>query len=125
MKERMKIGFSATDKTLDAPIDPRFGRCHYFLIFDTDTNAYEAIENIQQRASGGAGIQAAELMAKKQVSVVITGNVGPNAFQTLTAANIKVITGLQGNIKEVLDKYKNGELQNTKQPTVHSHYGMG
>lgn len=120
----MKIGISATEKTLDAAIDPRFGRCRYFLIIDTDTDSFEVLENDQHNASGGAGIQAAEHLAKKNVSVVITGNVGPNAYHTLTAANIKIITGATGSIQDVLIQYKNDELDDTTHPTVQSHHGM-
>lgn len=120
----MKICISSTDKTLQAAVDPRFGRCKYFLFIDSETERFEALSNEQLMAAGGAGIQAAELMAKKQVQLVITGNIGPNAFETLTAANIKVITGASGSIKEVLQQYKNNELKETEQPTVQSHFGM-
>jgi predicted Fe-Mo cluster-binding NifX family protein len=56
---------------------------------------------------------------------VITGNVGLNAFQTLSASGIKIITGASGIIREAIERYKNGELKETPSPTVGGHFGMG
>ena len=120
----MKIGVSSTGKDLDAQVDPRFGRCQYFLIIDTDTMTFESISNESAMVSGGAGIQAAQKVAKLGVKVIITGNVGPNAFQTLSAAGIKVYTGIFGSIKEAVEKYKKGELSETEAASGGSHFGM-
>ncbi|MBN2602850.1 MAG: NifB/NifX family molybdenum-iron cluster-binding protein [Candidatus Thermoplasmatota archaeon] len=121
----MKICVTSTGENLDADVDPRFGRCKYFLIIDIDSMNVEYFSNDSMMASGGAGIKAAEMIAKKGASVVITGNVGPNAFQTLTAAGIKVITGVTGNINQVIGNFKKGELKEIDAPSVESHFGMG
>lgn len=121
----MKIGISSTGKDLDVQVDPRFGRCQYFLIVDTDTMSFEYISNESAMASGGAGIQAAQSVVKAGVEAVITGNMGPNAFQTLSAAGIKVVTGVSGTVKDAVEKYKKGELKETTAPSVGSHFGMG
>lgn len=120
----MKIGITSTGKELNAQVDPRFGRCRYFLIVDIDTMKFNIISNESAMASGGAGIQAAQTVAKAGVETVITGNIGPNAFQTLSAAGIKVIIGANGIVKEVVEKYKKRELKDTKTPSVGSHFGM-
>jgi predicted Fe-Mo cluster-binding NifX family protein len=120
----MKICVSSQGNTLDSQVDPRFGRCLYFLVVDTDTLEYEAIKNPNIDAMGGAGIQSGQLMADKHVKAVITGNVGPNAFQTLQAAGIEVITGASGSVKEVVERYKRGEFKLTKAPTTGSKFGM-
>jgi len=121
----MKIGITSTGKDLNSQVDPRFGRCHYFLIVDTDTMTYEPISNESAMASGGAGIQAAQTVAGTGIKAIITGNMGPNAYQTLSASGIKVFTGATGTISEAVDKYKKGELQETNAPSVTSHFGMG
>ena len=121
----MKICVTSTGDTLDSDVDPRFGRCRYFLILDTDTMKFKSISNESAITSGGAGIQAAQTIAKAGVEVVITGNMGPNAFQTLSAAGITVFTGVNGNIKEAVEKYKKGEMKKTLAPSVGSHFGMG
>jgi predicted Fe-Mo cluster-binding NifX family protein len=120
----MKIGITSTGEDLNAQVDPRFGRCRYFLIVDIDTMDFESISNESAMSSGGAGIQAAQAVAKAGAEVVVTGNMGPNAFQTLSAAGIKVFTGADGTIKEVIEKYKKGDLKETEAPNVSSHSGM-
>jgi len=120
----MKIGVSSTGENLDANVDQRFGRCKYFLIVDTESMEFEVLSNENAMASGGAGIQAAQTIAKTGAEVVVTGNVGPNAFQTLSAAGMKIFTGASGTIKESIEKYKKGELKKTEAPSVGSHSGM-
>ncbi|GAI98203.1 unnamed protein product, partial [marine sediment metagenome] len=94
----MKIAVSAIAPGLDAEVDPRFGRCQYFIIVDPETMQFEAIENSSAIASGGAGISAAQMIASKRVEAILTGNCGPNAYQVLSPAGIKVITGVSGKV---------------------------
>jgi predicted Fe-Mo cluster-binding NifX family protein len=105
----MKICVSATANSLDASIDPRFGRCPYVIIVDSETMQFEAIPNMGSGAVSGAGIQAAQIIACKGVKVLITGNVGPNAFQALSAAEIQIIAGAYGTVREAVEKYKKGD----------------
>ena len=121
----MKICVTASGNTLDASIDPRFGRAAYLTIVDSESMSFETILNAAAGAMGGAGIQAAQTLTKKGVDILITGNVGPNAFQALSAAGIKIVTGASGTVMEVVEKYKRGELSETGAPTVKGHFGMG
>ena len=122
----MKICITSTGPGLDSELDPRFGRCQYFLFIDPESMAFEAVDNSNLAAAGGAGIQSAQLVAGKGVETVITGQVGPNAFTTLQAAGIKILTGASGKVREVLEKYKKGQISSSAQgPTVRSHFGMG
>ncbi len=120
----MKIAISSTGRDLNSNIDPRFGRCAYFIIIDPDTQEYEVFENESVSLGGGAGIQSAQFVASKGVQVVITGNCGPNAMRTLEAAGIKVITGCNGTVRQAIEDYKNGKLQPSSRPTVEEHFGM-
>lgn len=121
----MKIAVTSTGPTLDDMMEARFGRCAYFLIVDLDTMEFEALQNPNIALGGGAGIQSAQLMAEKGVSTVLTGNCGPNAFQTFGAANIQVITGVSGQVRQAVEQYKSGALSSTTTPNVQSHFGMG
>ncbi len=121
----MKICVSSTGENLDAIVDQRFGRCQYFLIVDTDTMKVKTISNESTQSYGGAGIQAAQVVTKENVNSVITGNIGPNAFQILQAAGIKVYTGAEGTIKKAIENYKNGKLNETGSANVESHSGIG
>jgi len=119
-----KICVTSEGDNLGSKVDSRFGRCRYFIIADTDTLEFEAIENPNIESMGGAGIQSAQLVSSKQVKAVLTGNVGPNAFQTLQAAGIEVFTDASGTIKEAIEKYKKGEFKVVSSPSVSSHSGM-
>lgn len=120
----MKIAVSAAGNTLDAPVDPRFGRCANFLIVDTDNSTFEAFGNDAGALGGGAGIQAAQFVASKGVSGVVTGNVGPNAMRTLSAAGVKVYTGATGSVADAVKAFNEGKLSGTNGATVEDHYGM-
>ena len=121
----MKIAVTSTGPTLDDPVEARFGRCPYFLIIEPDTLELEPIPNPNISLGGGAGIQSAQLMASKGVSVVLTGNCGPNAFRTFGAAGIKVITGIAGQVRQAVERFKAGEIKADTNPNVESHFGMG
>jgi predicted Fe-Mo cluster-binding NifX family protein len=121
----MKIAISATGPDLNAEVDPRFGRCQYLIIADPETMQFEAIANESAMAAGGAGISAAQVIAGKGVTALLTGNCGPNAYQVLSPAGIKVITGVSGKIKDVIKDYRAGKLTASAQPNVPDHFGMG
>ena len=121
----MRIAISATGLDLDAEVDPRFGRCQYFIIVDPETMQFEAIENSSAMASGGAGISAAQMITGKGVEAVLTGNCGPNAYQVLSAAGIKVITGVAGKVEDAIEGYKSGKYQPSSQPNVAPNFGAG
>ncbi len=121
----MKIAISSSGKDLDSQIDPRFGRCQYFIFVDPDTMEFEASENEGLMASGGAGVQAAQSVVQKGVSAVITGNLGPNAASALSASGIKVHLVSGGTIREVTEAFKAGKLQGASGPRVPPHFGMG
>ena len=121
----MKIAISSSGKDLAAQLDPRFGRCSYFLIIETDDLSFEVFENENAALGGGAGIQSAQFVASKGAQAVITGNCGPNALQTFTAAGVQVYVGQAGPIKDIVNKYKNGELTPTTEANAPLHAGAG
>ena len=119
----MKLCVTSTGDNLESQVDPRFGRCAYLLIVDSETMQFEAIPNVASNARGGAGIQAAQTVSNQGVKVLVTGNVGPNAFKALSAAGIEIITGASGTVEGVVEKFKKGELRKTDAPTVGEHFG--
>lgn len=120
----MRICITSYGKALDSQVDPRFGRCAYFIIIDPETMEFEVIENSNAQTSGGAGIQAGQLVTEKKVNAVLTGNVGPNAYQVLNAGDIKIYTGVTGSIKEAVEKYNAKKIIPVEKPNVSSHFGM-
>ena len=121
----MKVAVTSAGEGLDAEVDPRFGRCNQFVVVDVDEMTAESFPNKSALATGGAGIQAAQTVAELGVDVVLTGTVGPNAFQTLSVAGVRVMTGARGTIGNAVKMFNNGELTETSAPNVASHAGMG
>jgi predicted Fe-Mo cluster-binding NifX family protein len=118
----MKIAVTSTGKTLESPVDPRFGRAAYFVLVDTDTGAFEAHDNAQNlNAAQGAGIQSAETVSRLGAEVVVTGHCGPKAFRTLQAAGIKVVVGAEGTIDRAVKDVVSGHLKPTESPDVEGH----
>ena len=121
----MKVCISSTGTTLDSNVDPRFGRCAFFIIYDTGSDTFEYYENESRNAMGGAGIQAAQKALENKIDAVISGSIGPNAFRVLNSSTIKIYTGVSGSIRSVITQLKNNELNQAAAPNVQSHYGMG
>jgi len=121
----MKVAVSAAGPNLDSPIDPRFGRCQYLLIVDSESLDFEAVENPAMTAPGGAGIQAAQLVGQMGAGAVITGDCGPNAYQVLSAAGIGIFVGASGSVRQAIEAYKRGELRATPGPSAEAYSGMG
>ena len=122
----MKVCVTAAASGIDAPMDPRFGRCPYFVVVDLDSMNEISIPNANVDAASGAGIQAAQEVARQGVSALITGNIGPNAMQTLSAAKINVYQHQGGiAVRAALEAFQRGKLSKIDAPSVSAHAGMG
>lgn len=106
------IAISAEGPALTDMVDSRFGRAAGFVVVDLDTMATSYLDNGQSQAMAhGAGIQTAERIADAGAGVLLTGIVGPKAFQALDAAGIKVGQNLEGvTVGEALERYKSGQV---------------
>jgi predicted Fe-Mo cluster-binding NifX family protein len=120
----MIICVTSSGNSIDSVLDPRFGRCSYFVISDLKTNEHSIIENAAGSSGGGAGISSGQLMVEKNVEVIITGNVGPNAMNVLKTAGIEIYRGENTSVNENIENFKSGLLQKITK-TVPSHFGMG
>ncbi len=119
----MKVAITAQGDNLASNVDLRFGRCRYFILVDTDSDEVKALDNTDSaNLAGGAGIQAAELVANSGAGVLITGHCGPKAFRTLNAAGVKVVIGAEGTVEQALESFKRGELKSAAAPDVRGHW---
>ena len=108
----MKVAISATGNDLTASVDRRFGRCPWFLFVQGESSSCEAVENKSADNASGAGTACAQLVLERDVDALISGQVGPNAYEALTQGGIKIFIAPEGmSVKEALTKYKNGELK--------------
>lgn len=114
-----RIAITAEGPTLQDPVDPRFGRAPGFVIFDTETNTTQYVDNgASQTLAQGAGIQAAENLAKTGAEVLLTGHVGPKAYTALQALGIRMGQGLDNmTVGEALERFKNGQVNFNGEPS--------
>jgi predicted Fe-Mo cluster-binding NifX family protein len=94
------------------------------MIYDTDTKEYEAIANPAIQSAHGAGVQAAQLMLDKKIEVVLSGRVGPNSHQILSAAGVDIRACPAGTVEELVDLFLKGDLPAITQAGP-AHAGMG
>jgi predicted Fe-Mo cluster-binding NifX family protein len=119
----MKIAFTTSGENLDGPLDTRFGRAPRFLILDTDTETFELVENTQNlNAAQGAGIQAAENLARAGADALVSGHCGPKAFRVLQAAGIKIYTCSAPTLAAALEQFRSGKLQAAASADVEGHW---
>jgi predicted Fe-Mo cluster-binding NifX family protein len=120
---KMKVAFTASGETLDAPLDGRFGRAPKFLIVDLESGAFEVIDNRQNmNAPQGAGVQSAETVARSGASCIVTGHCGPKAFRALSAAGIKIYNTDAPTVTDALDRFRSGKLVPAESADVEGHW---
>jgi predicted Fe-Mo cluster-binding NifX family protein len=112
-KQPNKIAVTAAQPSLDAAVEPRFGRCPYFVLVDPETGAFEALKNTNTDGRG-AGVQSARMIASKGAKVLLTGKCGASAVRALSTERIEVVEGCSGTVREVIERYKAGELRPAK-----------
>lgn len=122
----MKIAVSSAGKSVQDPLDPRFGRCTGFIIYDSNSQSSTFLSNSQQQdMSGGAGVQTAKMIADAGVSVLITGQIGPKAIQVLSQTQIRIFASTAGTIQEAIKAWQRNELQPISTATGQPGFGMG
>ncbi len=107
----MHIVISSQGPEFESQIDPRFGRCQYFVFVNSDDMTLEAVPNPNLNQSSGVGIRSAQFVCDKGVKAVLTGNVGPKAQQVLSTAGVAVITGVSGTVRQAVEDYQANRLE--------------
>ncbi|MDP2183778.1 MAG: NifB/NifX family molybdenum-iron cluster-binding protein [Actinomycetota bacterium] len=107
----MKVAVSALGPSLDDRVDERFGRAAYLIIVDDATLANEVIDNSANRdALQGAGLGAAEVVSEHGAAAVITGHLGPKAFNALRLAGVTGYNGTSMTVRSAIEEFKSGRL---------------
>lgn len=121
----MKIAVTSGGDHLEAPLSPVFGRSPAYIFVDTETMEYEVVPNPASGAAGGAGIQAAQFIVEREADAVITGNVGPNAYNVLSSANIPAYLSEAETVEQAVEAFKAGKLDKASDANVPGHFGTG
>jgi len=109
---RTKILFTSTGKDWSDKLDERFGRAAGFVLYDEEENTLSWSSNEENvNASHGAGTQAAQFAISSGASILITGHVGPKAFDVLNLSDINIFLSSESTLKEVYEAFKEGKLK--------------
>lgn len=119
----MKVAVSSEGNMLSSKVDSRFGRARYFIIVDTKTMEYEALENFAASQSGGAGTKAAQMLIDKGIDALISSNVGPNAMGLFNVAKIPVYKASDVDVKSAVEQFNRGMLEIISEPTNKGYHG--
>ena len=119
----MKVILTSTGDSLESEIDPRLGRCKFFILFDTDDDSFSVIDNKQNmELPSGAGVQAAHNIISSKADAVITPNCGPKAFRALSAAGIKIYSCEVRKVGDIIKDFKADKLEQVENPNVSGHW---
>ncbi|MDH7598258.1 MAG: NifB/NifX family molybdenum-iron cluster-binding protein [Sedimentisphaerales bacterium] len=119
----MKIAVIATGPTLDSRLDDRFGRTRHIIIYDLQSQTFQAMDNRPSLDSAqGAGIQTAEAVISAGAQAVITRHCGPKAFRVLNAAGVKVFMSQATTVADAIESFKRGDLQEAQTEDVPGHW---
>ena len=119
----MKIAVIAQGKDMLSEIDPRFGRAKWLIVIDSETGNFQAHDNaVNLNAIQGAGVQTGQNIANLDVEAVITSNVGPNAFKTLSKAGVKIFLADKQTVAEAVESLKAGKLKQVDQANFEGHW---
>ncbi|RPH31285.1 MAG: hypothetical protein EHM93_14190 [Bacteroidales bacterium] len=101
----MKVAITSTGNTIESKLDQRFGRCAYFIIYDTKTKGMEFIPNPNIDAQEGAGPASVQLVASKGVTQIISGEFGIKIKSLLDSLKIQMIIYKEPSkrIKEIIE----------------------
>lgn len=120
----MKVAISAERPGASSPIDSRFGRAAYFIMYDSETGQFSCMENSKSLdAAQGAGIQTADNILKAGVDAVITGHCGPKAFNILQKGEVKLYLCKNTTVKEAVNLLNENKLELSKEADVAGHWG--
>lgn len=119
----MKIAISSAGKGMESMLDSRFGRCNYFVLYDAASGLIKAVENRGQTSGGGAGIAAAQQIIDEGVEALITGSLGPNAYNLIKTAGIKVYRCENTEVKKAIELLNENKLEELNEAGP-SHAGL-
>ncbi|HLB73421.1 MAG TPA: NifB/NifX family molybdenum-iron cluster-binding protein [Sedimentisphaerales bacterium] len=119
----MKIAITAQGEELSSEMDLRFGRAKWLIVVDAETGDFQSHDNkVNLNAAQGAGIQTGRNIANLGVEAVVTGNVGPNAFKTLSAAGVRIFLAEKQTVQDAIDSFKAGKLKEVSGANVEGHW---
>jgi len=104
----VKVGVSAQAATLDAAVEPRFGRCPFGIVVDSESMEFDAFENQNTSGSGGAGPRTVQEFVDRGAQTILTGRLGPSAQEALYTSGMEIVTGVSGTVRQAVETFMEG-----------------
>ena len=101
----MKVAITSTGNSLESGVDPRFGRCAFFAIYDTESQGIEFLPNPARDAEEGAGPKAVQMVASREAKKIVSGEFGMKIKPLLDSLKIQMIVVKDPGkrIREIID----------------------
>jgi predicted Fe-Mo cluster-binding NifX family protein len=100
----MIIAIASGENHLKSIVNPSFGRCDWYLIYDTETRKSSFIENHLRHNQEKAGCNAAGFLIGKGISMAIAGRFGAKVLEMFRKNDIQmVIPETQKTLKEIIN----------------------
>ncbi|NLX18032.1 MAG: dinitrogenase iron-molybdenum cofactor biosynthesis protein [Desulfobulbus sp.] len=120
----MKIAIPVSSKEQDGAVAASFGRAAYFLVHDETTGLQTILENPAAQNTGGAGIQAAQVLVDSGVGTLLTPQCGNNAAKVLHTAGLKLYkTDSNLSARDNLKAFQQNTLEELVEIHAGYHYG--
>lgn len=119
----MKVIVSSSGSEMESTVSQVFGRAEYYILADTEDLSHEALKNPAASQSSGAGVMAAQFVLEQEPRALISSNIGPNAFQVLSAGSVECFAAPEGTVREAVEAFTRGELTSLSSPNARSHSG--
>lgn len=120
----MKVIVSSTGPEMGSEVSRVFGRAEYYLLVDTGDMSAQPLKNPATGQSSGAGIRAAQFVLEQKPEALISSNVGPNAFEVLSAGGVECYSAPPGSVKSAVEAFEKGTLESLSSANAGSHSGI-
>ncbi len=106
----MLIAITSEGTDLNSLASEKFGRSPFIIFYDTGKNIFVSFRNPFTNIFDGAGIQTSQIIIEKNVSALITIEIGLNAFRFLKSAGVEVYLCSKMKISEIAGNFMKGKL---------------
>lgn len=101
-------------------VDDHFGHCEYYTLFTIDDNRQIVCTEIQASPEGcGCKSNIAAVLEDKGIELMLAGNMGDGAKNTLEAHHIRVIRGCSGPVVQVVNDWLQGKITDSGDSCSH------
>jgi predicted Fe-Mo cluster-binding NifX family protein len=103
----MIIAIAASENHLKSKVDPHFGRCDWYCLYDTDKLESSFIENTVRYQHEQAGYDAAKFLLSKGIKIAVAGRFGSKVIDVFRSNNVQmIIPQTDQTISKIINSFK-------------------